>query len=178
MHNTDPIPLDGAYLRAYLQPFAPWLERDDINEILVNRPGEVWIEVSGAPQMQRIETPEIDDQLLERLARQIARTTSQGVSREHPLLAATLPNGARVQMAGPPATRAHWALAIRRHQSVDLDLDAFEADLAAPLARRRARGETLEARRDPIGFLRRAVAERRTVLISGGTSSGKTTFLN
>lgn len=178
MSTADPIPLDGAYLRAYLQAFTPWLERDDINEILVNRPGEVWIEVSGAPQMQRLDAPEITDQLLERLARQIARVTSQGVSREHPLLAATLPNGARVQMVGPPATRTHWALAIRRHHAVDLDLEAFAADLGAPRVRRRTHTDAGEARRDPIGFLRRSVAERRTILISGGTSSGKTTFLN
>ncbi len=177
--SADPIPLDGVYLRSYLQPFAQWLDCDEVNEILVNRPGEIWVEVSGAPTMQRIEAPEITDQLLERLARQIARATSQGVNREHPLLAATLPNGARVQMVGPPATRAHWALAIRRHLAVDIDLEAFQsAPLDAPPARRTGRDETVAARRDPIGFLRHAVAERRTVLISGGTSSGKTTFLN
>jgi type IV secretion system protein VirB11 len=179
MRTAEPIPFEGVYLRSYLQPFAQWLERDDVNEIIVNRPGEVWIEVAGAAHMQRIEAPAIGDQLLERLATQIARTTAQGVNREHPLLAATLPNGARVQMAGPPATRRHWALAIRRHRTVDLELEQFDATPLKTRARERNnRDENAEARRAPIAFLRDAVRERRTILISGGTSSGKTTFLN
>lgn len=177
--TVEPFPLEGAYLRTYLQPFAEWLERDDVNEIIVNRPGEVWIEIAGAAQMQRVEHHAVTDQLLERLAAQIARASSQAVSREHPLLAATLPNGARVQMAGPPATRRHWALAIRRHLAVDLDLDAFDAGPIGPHAGAKARAAaSAEARRAPIAFLRKAVLERQTILISGGTSSGKTTFLN
>jgi type IV secretion system protein VirB11 len=178
MQAADPIPFEGVYLRAYLQPFAQWLERDDVNEIIVNRPGEVWIELAGAPHMQRIEAPAVDDQLLERLATQIARITAQGVNREHPLLAATLPNGARVQMAGPPATRRHWALAIRRHHAVELDLEAFATGPIEAARKRSIQDESAEARRDPIAFLRNAVRQRRTILISGGTSSGKTTFLN
>ena len=177
--TVEPFPLEGAYLRTYLQPFAEWLERDDVNEIIVNRPGEIWIEVSGAAQMQRIESPVITDQLLERLAGQIARASSQAVSRQHPLLAATLPNGARVQMVGPPATRRHWALAIRRHTTIDLELDAFDAGPIEQSAQRlEHRAASADARRAPTAYLRHAVLEHRTILISGGTSSGKTTFLN
>ena len=42
---SEPAPelLDGVYLRTWLKPFMPWLERDDVSEILVNRPGEVWV---------------------------------------------------------------------------------------------------------------------------------------
>jgi type IV secretion system protein VirB11 len=177
--TVEPFPLEGAYLRTYLQPFAQWLERDDVNEIVVNRPGEVWIEVAGAAQMQRVETPVVTDELLERLAGQIARASFQGVSRQHPLLAATLPNGARVQMVAPPATRNHWALAIRRHMAIELELEAFDA---GPIERRDQVQERLaaniQAQRAPIAYLRNAVWERRTILISGGASSGKTTFLN
>jgi type IV secretion system protein VirB11 len=90
-------------------------------------------------------------------------------------LAATLPNGARVQFVAPSATRDHWALAIRRHRLVDLPLDAYEC---GPLAA--APAETLDGDpgADPIAYLRAAVRARRTILISGGTSTGKTTFLN
>ena len=42
----------SVYLDAYLAPFREWLERDTVTEILVNRPGEVWIEDAASPGMQ------------------------------------------------------------------------------------------------------------------------------
>ena len=117
---------------------------------------------------------DINDALLQRLAEQVARISNQGVSRERPLLAAMLPNGARVQFVAPTATRAHWALAVRRHCLLDLPLEAYGNGPLQPLR------ETVSSspEQDPIGFLREAVADRKTILISGGTSTGKTTFLN
>ena len=164
----------SVYLNVYLAPFREWLERDTVTEILVNRPGEVWIEDAGQPGMQRYESAAIDDQLLQRLAEQVARVSHQGINREHPLLAATLPDGARVQLVGPPATRTHWALAIRRHRLLDLPLDAYDRGPITPSIESPMPDPLLE----PIAFLKDAIARRRTILISGGTSTGKTTFLN
>lgn len=163
----------SVYLDAYLAPFRPWLERETVTEILVNKPGELWIEDAALPRMQRVELPEIDDLLLQRLAEQVARTTHQGINREHPLLAATLPGGERIQLCGPPATRAHWAMAIRRHRLLDLPLGAYDHGPLQPPTPLPAP----DRQADPIGFLKHAVARRQTILISGGTSTGKTTFL-
>jgi type IV secretion system protein VirB11 len=178
---------EDVYLRSYLEPFAAWLYRTDISEILVNRPGEIWIERAGSPQMERHAAPAIDATLLQRLANQIARISHQGISRETPLLSATLQNGARVQIIAPPATRESLALAIRKHVMTDLTLDdyaatgAFQAVHRAGLGHRSrqdaALAELLEAG-DVLVFLRAAVAARKTILLSGGTSSGKTTLLN
>ena len=183
--DIHPLPTDAptaarrsVYLDAYLAPFRQWLDQDTVTEIIVNRPGEVWIEDALIPGMQRIETPEIDDQLVQRLAEQVARISHQGINREHPLLGATLPteqyHGARVQFCGPPATRQHWAMAIRRHRRLDLPLDAYDT---GPLA-----GELVvpmpDPQAQPIAYLREAIRQKRTILISGGTSTGKTTFLN
>jgi type IV secretion system protein VirB11 len=175
--TAEVVPLAaGVYLAAHLAPFEPWLARDEVTEILVNRPGEVWIEATGTAGMTRIDAPEIDDRLLERLAQQIARESHQGINRERPVLAATLPDGARVQIIAPPATRRHWALAIRRHRLVDVPLSAYDAGaIAGALA---DDWRTTDPTRNPVAFLKRAVAARATILISGGTSSGKTTFLN
>ncbi len=178
---------DGVYLQSYLQPLAPWLGRSDVTEILVNRPGELWIETNGAPHMERVEVPELTATALGRLATQVARANHQGVSRAHPLLSGILPGGERVQIVAPPATRRHLAIAIRKHVPVDLDLADYAAagafadvrqaavtglsDADAELLRRRDAGDIL-------GFFRGAVAARKTILIAGGTSSGKTTFLN
>jgi type IV secretion system protein VirB11 len=160
------------FLEAYLEPFRAWLAQPDVTEILVNRPGEAWVEQRG--QMTCHKAKKIDDSLLQRLAEQVARVSNQGISRERPLLAAMLPSGARVQFVAPTATRAHWALAIRRHCLIDVPLDTYASGPLQPLRQSAASSPD----EDPIGFIREAVKERKTILISGGTSTGKTTFLN
>ncbi|MBN9142365.1 MAG: P-type DNA transfer ATPase VirB11 [Novosphingobium sp. 63-713] len=171
----DPaIPPQSVYLDAYLRPFRPWLDRDSVTEIMVNRPGEVWVEDSENGGMQQYSLPEVDANLLQRLAEQVARVSHQAINREHPLLSATLPDGARIQLCGPPATRAHWALAIRRHRLLDLTLDDYDRG-AVKLKKPVVAPEPVS---HPIAFLRHAIAHRQTILISGGTSTGKTTFLN
>src|SRR5438046_3581509 len=161
MSNAEAPPPEvgfDPFLDAYLEPFRDWLVEADVTELLVNRPGEVWIEQRG--QMSRHEAPEVDDALLQRLAEQVARISHQGISRERPLLAAMLPNGARVQFVAPTATRAHWALAIRRHCLLEMPLEAYGK---GPLqAAKKSEGVAPEV--DPIGFLREAVAERKTIL--------------
>jgi type IV secretion system protein VirB11 len=177
--DTPSADSGSVYLDAYLAPFRDWLARDTVTEILVNRPGEVWIEEAGRPGMQRIAAPAIDDRLIQRLAEQVARVSHQGINREHPLLGATLPaqagsRGARIQFCGPPATRRHWALAIRRHRQLDLPLDAYNTGPLVPPVEP-VMPDPVEA---PVSFLRAAIQARKTILISGGTSTGKTTFLN
>ncbi len=169
----------SVYLDAYLAPFRPFLARETITEILVNRPGEVWLEDAGQDAMVRLDLPEVTDALLQRLAEQVARQSHQGINREHPLLAATLPaemglGSARIQLAGPPATRSHWAMAIRRHRMVDLPLDAYDNGPIIP----RADPPMPDAMTAPIAWLREAIRRRKTILIAGGTSTGKTTFLS
>lgn len=169
----------SVYLDAYLAPLRQWLDRETVTEILVNRPGEVWIEDAAHPGMQRIDLPELTDQLLQRLAEQVARVSHQGINREHPLLSATLPaengqSGARIQLVGPPATRANWVLAIRRHRLLELPLDAYDSGPLTPVRE----DPSPDAMAEPIAYLRDAIRRRRTILISGGTSTGKTTFLN
>jgi len=153
-------------------PLSPWLSRPDVTDVLINRPGEVWIEQGG--RMTCHQAPKVDDALLQRLAEQVARVSNQGISRERPLLAAMLPNGARVQFVAPTATRAHWAVAIRRHCLLDLPLEAYAQGPLEPVQK----GPASSPEEDPIGFLREVVKDRKTILISGGTSTGKTTFLN
>lgn len=176
----------NAYLRTFLAPLSHWLDRADITDILVNRPGEVWFEVIGQG-LSRGDAPGLTDVALQRLAQQIAAASHQGVSREHPLLSAALPSGARVQIIAPPATRAHMAIAIRKHVVADLGIDQYEQSGAFDHVRfgdrgaradRRAELQRLLQARDVKGFLRRAVRTRANILISGGTASGKTTLLN
>lgn len=176
----------NVYLSAYLAPLSPWLSRPDVTDVLVNRPGEVWIETAGGA-MCREPADSLDETALQRLARQIAAASHQGVNREQPLLSATLPDGSRVQVVAPPATRGGLALAVRKHVISDLSV----ADLARdglfdethrsdPESQEKADAELdalLEAG-DLAAFLSSAVRRRKTIVISGGTGSGKTTLLN
>jgi len=173
-----------SYLEAYLAPFVPMLARPDVTDIFVNRPGEIWIETQDGA-IERIAMPELDETRLWRLARQIASLSHQGISREHPLLAASLPDGSRVQIVAPPATRGPMALAIRKHVVSDMSLadygesGAFDDAVIAPMGAAGRADDLLQTLGgDPVRLLAQAVRERRNIVISGGTSSGKTTFLN
>lgn len=174
------------YLRSYLAPLAGMLARPDVTDIYVNGPGELWIETVGGA-IERHDAPGLDEATLERLARQIASISHQGISREHPLLSATLPDGARVQIIAPPATRGAMALAIRKHVVADLtlsdyvDAGAFAATRGREGLERSDTDDALAAQLaagDIAGMLAAAVRGRRNILVSGGTSTGKTTFLN
>lgn len=173
----------GVYLAAYLAPLQPWLDRSDVTDIWVNRPGEAWIETTTG-EIFREDAPELTTVALERLARQIAATSHQGVNREQPLLSASLPDGARVQIVGPPATRGGLVLAVRKHTLSDLSLQDLgrAGALSLPgLAQRAQEADALDAALragDFETFLRMAVRQRKTIVLSGGTSSGKTTMLN
>ena len=176
----------GVYLEAYLRPLSAWLVRPDVTDILINAPGEVWVETLGG-ETERCPAPELTDTALWRLATQIAAANNQGVNREHPLLAATLPDGARVQIVAPPATRGAMAIAIRKHVVSDLRLDdyasagAFDGVRSTGLEDRSLDDLELDAllkSGDVTGFLRTAVRARKNIIVSGGTSTGKTTFLN
>jgi type IV secretion system protein VirB11 len=173
----------GYYLDSFLAPLAPWLGRGDITDIWINRPNEIWFETLGG-RIARESVDGLDEATLGRLARQMAAHSSRGVSRAQPLLAATLPDGSRVQVVGPPATRAGHVIAIRKHVAPELSLDEWSAEgafdgLASGSA---ALDHTVTNRLigpdEGAAVLKEAVRGRRNILVSGGTSTGKTTFLN
>jgi type IV secretion system protein VirB11 len=176
-------PLRNIYLESYLAPLAEWLGQDDVTDIFVNRPGEIWVETLGEGPRQ-IAVPELTREVLLRLVRQIASVSSQGISREHPLLAATLPGGERVQAVIAPATRGETALAIRKHVVAGLSLEDYRSSGAIAVTKfigsnaLPARDARLAESGDCVDMLREAVLDRRNILVSGGTSSGKTTLIN
>lgn len=175
---------ETVYLDHYLGPLGPFLEAADVTDIYINRPGEVWVERLGGA-IERSEVKALDGLVLERLARQIAAQSAQGISREHPLLSASLPDGSRVQIAIPPATRGEVAIAIRKYVVTDMSVDDYAAagafDGLSDQDANTGRHNELAALRNRGDFaqlLRTAVRQRANIFISGGTSSGKTTFLN
>jgi len=96
--------------------------------------------------------------------RNIARTLGDDVSEEQPILDARLPDGSRVAAVIPPCSLGGTTLTIRKFQS-----RFFTADELVRIG-------TLPT--DVLGHVRQAIDARQNILISGGTSTGKTTLLN
>lgn len=183
--NASVAATGQVYLASYLAPLGAALARPDVTDIYVNRPHEIWVETRGGVS-ERLEAPDLGPLTLERLARQIAALSHQGISREHPLLSAALPDGSRIQIVMPPATRGQLALAIRKHVSQDLSLADYAQSCAFSQTRTGGQADddkdhelgALLSQGDIASMLSLAVRQRRNILVSGGTSTGKTTFLN
>ena len=132
------------------------LSDDEVTEVMVNGRGDVWIERRGClvPTGEELDAAEVWT-LLER----ICAPLGVQVDRLHPVLDARLPDGSRVHAIVPPLAVDGPHLTIRRFR-------------VRPVALEELCG------REVAGFLGRCVAERRNVLVSGGTGAGKTTLLN
>jgi type IV secretion system protein VirB11 len=175
------------FIERALGPIRPWLDDNEIVEICANGPGEVWVERFGKAAMERHEVPELTEDALRHLAERIAGYSGQSVNEEHPLLSAALPTGERFQGVIAPATTSGGAFAIRKQVIKEMRLDDYrklgsfeKIDVAGESALSpvdRALCEHLEDGRIE-DFIRLAVVNRYSILLSGGTSSGKTTFLN
>lgn len=171
-------------LETYLAPLKGLLDKDGISEISINQPGEAWVEMKG--DMYRESIPQLDVEHLKSLARLIAQSTEQKVSEESPLLSATLPGGYRVQVVFPPACEiGSVVLSIRKQITMDMTLEDYEK-LGAfqKTATREIEDENNAVLRRLLDagmireFIKTAVVAKKNIIISGGTSTGKTTFLN
>ncbi|SEF01497.1 type IV secretion system protein VirB11 [Rhizobiales bacterium GAS188] len=175
------------YLRAALAPLRPWLADPRVVEISVNRPGEVFVEVLGAPAMEHHDVRDLTSDAIRRMAQQVASETKQAVNEETPLLSAALPHGERFQAVLSPAAPSGGAISIRKQVVKNLTLAEFEKAGGLELVNVSAGERLTETDRRLIelldskaigDFLRLAIKERISMVISGGTSTGKTTFLN
>lgn len=173
-----------AALDSYLLPLKNILEREGVNEVSINRPKEVWIECKG--DTTREELPTFDLEHLKSLGRLVAQSTEQRLSEEEPLLSATLPNGYRIQIVFPPACEpGSVIISIRKPSSIKWSLEDYDK---MGMFANASVGE-VEDKNDLIltkllqlnrikDFLVRAVLYKKNIIISGGTSTGKTTFTN
>src|SRR2546428_3774568 len=145
-----------------LGPLAPLLRDPSVTEVMVNGSRGVWIERQG-----RLEATDVrfrdDDELLVLIERLVA-PVGRRIDYASPLVDARLPDGSRVHAAIPPVSLAGPVLTIRRFSGSPLRPD--------DLVRLGTASEELAA------DLNAAVREKRSVLVSGGTGSGKTTTLN
>jgi type IV secretion system protein VirB11 len=173
-----------AALETFLLPFHTLFAEKGVSEISVNRPGEAWIESGGEMRLEKI--PALDINHLKNLGKLVAQSTNQMISEEKPLLSASLPNGYRIQFVFPPACEPGTVvLSIRKGSTNNWTLEDYErmgafTNTATEITKSPADDVLLKhlqakAIKD---FIRDAVKFKKNMIISGGTSSGKTTFTN
>ena len=171
-----------AALDTFLEPIYEILKDENVNEVSINEPKGCWVERRG--DHTYTELPAFDLNYLLTLGRLIAQSTNQTISSETPVLSATLPNGYRVQVIFPPAIeQGTIAFSIRKPSTLNFDLDAYEKMGAFSDATFEKKANPyddelreLYEKRDIKNFLKVAVKAKKNIIISGGTSTGKTTF--
>jgi pilus assembly protein CpaF len=145
-----------------LGPLEPLLRDPQVDEIMVNGTGPVWVERGG-----RIEPSGVafaSQAELRHAIERILAPLGRRVDEAEPLCDARLPDGSRVNVVIPPLALDGPALTIRRFPRHSLGADDLVALGTWPAALR--------------DLLAAAVRARLTILVSGGTGSGKTTTLN
>ncbi|UCI10717.1 P-type DNA transfer ATPase VirB11 [Mesorhizobium sp. B1-1-8] len=185
--STEAADRDQHYfLYRSLEPLKSFLVDPRVVEISINKPGHVYVERLGAAHMEFHEIPRLSATEIANMGERVAAATNQFISPANPILSAALPSGERIQFVLPPAAPAGGAVSIRKQvvgeftledyrdsgafDRVSVDVDGL-SDTDRSLIERLTHG-------DVYGFVRAAIANRVSMLISGGTSSGKTTFLN
>ncbi len=148
-------------LESFLAPVWHYITDDGISEIMINGPAEVYIEKKG--RLVRVSETFSPEQLQAAILN-IAQFVGRRVSEEEPYLDARLPDGSRVAVLMPPCSRKGASLAIRKFSKEKLTVEKLmDFGSLSP---------------QMVTYLQAAVMLKKNVVISGGTSSGKTSLLN
>ena len=143
-------------------PLEPYLRDPHVTDVLVNGPGEVWVERGAG--LERVPVRFADDAAVRRLAQRLAAPTGRRLDDAQPWIDARLPQGVRLHAVLPPIAPGGTCLSLRLARSRAFRLEELVA--AGSLC-----GDGAE-------LLRRLVAARTAFLVTGGTGTGKTTLLS
>ncbi|MSO96120.1 MAG: CpaF family protein [Thermoleophilia bacterium] len=143
-------------------PLERLLADDSITEIMVNGPGDIWIERQG--RLYETTVRFNDDSHLRRIINKMVAQVGRRVDESSPMVDARLPDGSRVNVIIPPLSLSGPLVTIRKFPKKRLTLDDMVG--LATLSQ------------ESVEFLRLCVRAELNILISGGTGSGKTTLLN
>ncbi|ASS60449.1 P-type DNA transfer ATPase VirB11 [Rhizobium leguminosarum] len=187
MNARPSISAEQHFLSEAIEPIRPFLDDPGVVEISCQRSNEIWLERIGQLSMVRQQVDGLDQESIRHMASRAASFTRQTVNAQHPLLSATLVNGERVQFVLNPTSATGHAFSIRKQFIRRFDLTDYEKagafrftkvtgddyidDVDVELSRLLRAGKVR-------AFLELAAINHRSMLISGGTSTGKTTFLN
>ncbi len=143
-------------------PLESLIKNDQVDDILVNGPRQIFIERNG--KLESTNYRFIDDDHVLRVIRRILAPLGRRIDESSPMVDARLPDGSRVNAIIPPLALDGPCISIRKFRKEPLlaadllKLDSFDGNMLA--------------------FLTAAVQQRCNIIITGGTGSGKTTLLN
>jgi len=153
LKNVDPIS------RRALTPLQKYVEMPDIRGIIINKPEEIVIEMPNG-DWKFFPDPLLTEELLLNVARCLANLAGQIYTPDNPILSCKMPGGHRVQIISGFNTPSKFCMAVRMQRDVKFSINDYGLS------------------QEDIDKVIDSVTNRRTILISGGTSSGKTSFMN
>lgn len=150
------------FLVLFLAPVREFLSDDNVSEILINGASQIYVERSG--KLELTQAKFASEAQLMAAAANIAKSVDRILDEKHPDLDARLPDGSRVHVTIPPISRCGTIVSIRKFKRDMLTLEKLEGYSSVP--------------HDGVLLLNAIVKLRKNTIVSGGTSSGKTSVLN
>ncbi len=152
----------NSFLTLFLMPVKEFLEDDTVSEVLINGPEQVYIERAG--HLEEVPVRFVSESALRAAAANIAKSVGRILDDMRPRLDARLPDGSRVHAVIPPLSRVGTVIAIRKFKKDTLTITKMQ--------------EFGSVDADTVNLLRALVLLHKNVIVSGATSSGKTSVLS
>lgn len=150
------------FLVLFLAPVRDYLSDDSVSEILINGASQIYVERAG--KLELTDSKFASEAQLMAAAVNIAKSVDRILDERHPDLDARLPDGSRVHVTIPPISRSGTVVSIRKFKRDVLTIEKLEAYSSVL--------------HEGVLLLNAIVKLRKNTIVSGGTSSGKTSVLN
>jgi len=178
--------MSNAALLTELRLLNDYLVGDNVTELSINKPQEVFVEDAGI--ITRHKNKELTYERLSSLATLIASSNGQSLDERTPILSGSLPDGERVQIVIPPCVeQGQICISIRKPTGIAFSLDDYKKSGAFDAVKITAANSIPDIDLELAGllkehriseFIEKAVIYKKNIIVSGGTSTGKTTFAN
>ncbi|RME77236.1 MAG: FHA domain-containing protein, partial [Planctomycetota bacterium] len=151
-----------SYLVVFLEPIKEFLKRDDVSEIMINGPDQIYIETGG--KLVLTDAKFKNDEAVQAAVMNIAQSVGRIVNEKNPRLDARLPDGSRIHAILPPVARNGTYISIRKFMKKNMTIEKLIE--FGSLTKKAAK------------FIEICVKLERNIIVTGGTGSGKTSLLN
>lgn len=152
----------GESTRVFLKPIIEYLDDPGVSEVMINGSKQIYVEKKG--KLHKTENTFDSEEHLMAAIRNIAQFIGRRIDENSPTLDARLPDGSRIHIVVPPCARRGSYLAIRKFARENLSIKNL-IDFGSM---------SMECAK----FINLCIQMKKNIVVSGGTSSGKTTLLN